>query len=46
MYEPGDWESGMISEESETEIILQSNITYLLDEEEFVDYVELNVDFS
>lgn len=41
-YENGDPGDGMISESSSTNILVQSNITYLLDDKEFIDYVELD----
>lgn len=41
-YEKGDPGDGMISESSSTNILVQSNIAYLLDDKEFIDYVELD----
>ena len=40
-YEKGDPGDGMLSESSSTTILIQSNITYLLDKKELFDYVEL-----
>ncbi|PLR82618.1 DUF4935 domain-containing protein [Bacillus canaveralius] len=44
-YEKGDPGDGMISESSSTNILIQSNITYLLEDKEFIDYVELESDY-
>ncbi|MGV4321546.1 PIN domain-containing protein [Bacillus sp. FSL K6-1012] len=44
-YEKGDSGDGMISESSSTNICIQSNITYLLDDKEFIDYVQLNSEY-
>lgn len=44
-YEKGDSGDGMISESSSTSILIQSNITYLLDDEDLIDYVELDREF-
>ncbi|MEC1555127.1 PIN domain-containing protein [Bacillus haynesii] len=44
-YEKGDPGDGMISESSSTQILVQSNITYLLDNEKFIDFVELDSDY-
>lgn len=44
-YERGDSGDGMISESSSTNILIQSNITYLLDNEELIDYVELDREY-
>lgn len=41
-YERGDSGDGMMSESSTTNILIQSNITYLLDNKELKDYVELD----
>lgn len=41
-YEKGDPGDGMISENSSTKILIQSNITYLLNNKKLIDYVELN----
>lgn len=41
-YERGDPGDGMISESGSTNILIQSNITYFLDDKEFIDYVELD----
>lgn len=41
-YEKGDSGDGMMSENSSTSILIQSNITYLLDNKELMDYVELD----
>ncbi|WP_243462982.1 hypothetical protein [Mesobacillus boroniphilus] len=44
-YEKGDPGDGMISESSSTKVLIQSNITYLLDDKEFIDYVELDNEY-
>ncbi len=44
-YEKGDFGDGMMSESSSTSILIQSNITYLLDNKELIDYVELDREF-
>ncbi|WP_454862265.1 PIN domain-containing protein [Peribacillus frigoritolerans] len=44
-YERGDSGDGMMSESSNTNIWIQSNITYLLDNKELIDYVELDRSF-
>lgn len=41
-YEKGDSGDGMMSESSSTSILIQSNITCLLDNKELIDYVELD----
>ncbi|WP_339221827.1 PIN domain-containing protein [Paenibacillus sp. FSL W7-1332] len=45
-YDRGDPGDGMISEGSSTSILIQGNITYLLDNQEFIDYVELDIEFN
>lgn len=45
-YEKGDPGDGMLSESSDTEIYIQYNITYLIDEEEFIDYVQIDSGFA
>ncbi|MEH7486298.1 DUF4935 domain-containing protein, partial [Priestia megaterium] len=40
-YEKGDSGDGMMSESSSASILIQSNITYVLDNKELMDYVEL-----
>lgn len=44
-YERGDPGDGMMSESSSTQILICSNITYLLESEELIDYVELHREF-
>ncbi|MCM3028537.1 PIN domain-containing protein [Bacillus safensis] len=41
-YERGDDGDGMLSESSSTDILIQSNITYFLEEKKFIDYVEID----
>ncbi|WP_238327881.1 hypothetical protein [Paenibacillus gorillae] len=45
-YDRGDPGDGMISEGSSISILIQGNITYLLDNKEFIDYVELDIEFN
>ncbi|MED0866872.1 PIN domain-containing protein [Bacillus safensis] len=44
-YERGDPGDGMMSESSSTQILICSNITYLLESEKLIDYVELHREF-
>lgn len=44
-YERGDSGDGMMSESSSTNILIQSNITYLLDNKELMDYIELDREY-
>lgn len=44
-YERGDSGDGLISESSSTQILIHSNVTYLLEDEELIDYVELDRKF-
>lgn len=45
-YERGDSGDGMMSESSSTNKLIQSNITYLLDNKELMDYIELDRSFN
>lgn len=44
-YEKGDLGDGMLSENSTTDVLIQANITYLIDENKFIDYVEMDSEY-
>lgn len=44
-YEKGDLGDGMLSEYSTTDIIIQANITYLINDDKFIDYVEMDSEY-
>ncbi|MGN4421141.1 PIN domain-containing protein [Bacillus cereus group sp. MYBK249-1] len=45
MYERGDSGDGMITVSSRTQILINSNITYLIEDKELIDYVEIDSSF-
>ncbi|GEM_PF-3418793 len=44
-YERGDSGDGMLSENSTTDVLIQANVTYLIDEDKLIDYVELDSEY-